>query len=185
MTAGEESFFYGLLGHDGIPTPNYREYQKIAADMKKLDQYAGGEKLTVAAGERKLRLKTEYYEILELHSARPYAVLEGKDLCAVSVNSYGKGKVFYTALRADADLLFWLVEQLTEELGLKHGLPAPEGVQARKIAEGQYFFVNTTDNPVEIALPQAGKGVLSGNFYQDRMTLQGYDAELIVAEREG
>ncbi len=40
MLGGEEQFLYGLLSHDGVPTANYREYQQIAADMKKLENYA-------------------------------------------------------------------------------------------------------------------------------------------------
>lgn len=40
MLGGEEQFYHGILGHDGIPTPNYDAFQAIAADFKKLQAYA-------------------------------------------------------------------------------------------------------------------------------------------------
>jgi beta-galactosidase len=40
MLAGEEQFLYGILGHDGLPTQNYREYKQLASDLKKLEPYA-------------------------------------------------------------------------------------------------------------------------------------------------
>lgn len=39
MLGGEEHFLHGMLAHDGEITPNYREYQRIAEDFKKLEQY--------------------------------------------------------------------------------------------------------------------------------------------------
>ncbi len=39
MYSGEEQFYYGLLGHDGIPGPNLNEFKRAAADMKKLERY--------------------------------------------------------------------------------------------------------------------------------------------------
>lgn len=40
MSAGEEKFIFGILGHDGEPSPNYYEYKRIAEDFKKLEPYA-------------------------------------------------------------------------------------------------------------------------------------------------
>ncbi|MBQ8300387.1 MAG: beta-galactosidase [Clostridia bacterium] len=40
MYAGEEKFLFTLLGHDGVPTPNFYEYERLAKDMKKLEKYA-------------------------------------------------------------------------------------------------------------------------------------------------
>lgn len=37
MLNGEEAFWGGLLGHDGMPTPNFEEYRRIAADFRKLE----------------------------------------------------------------------------------------------------------------------------------------------------
>lgn len=40
MLAGEEQYLCGIIGHDGLPTVNYREYKEIAAYMNKLQEYA-------------------------------------------------------------------------------------------------------------------------------------------------
>lgn len=40
MYAAEEKFIFGLLTHDGEKSPNYYEYERLAADMKKLEPYA-------------------------------------------------------------------------------------------------------------------------------------------------
>ena len=73
-----------------------------------------------------------------------------KKLCAVSVNTYGKGKAYYLAAETNADMIKWILERLTPELGLKQGIKVPEGIQARQIAPGQYFFVNTTADEITI-----------------------------------
>lgn len=39
MLNGEEQFYHGLIGHDGIPTPNYYEYQRTAKDLRMLQKY--------------------------------------------------------------------------------------------------------------------------------------------------
>lgn len=40
MYSGEEQFYYGLLGHDGVVSPNYEEFKRAAADLKKLEAYS-------------------------------------------------------------------------------------------------------------------------------------------------
>lgn len=40
MRNGEEQFHHGVLGHDGLPTPNYYEMQKAAKDLQTLSKYA-------------------------------------------------------------------------------------------------------------------------------------------------
>lgn len=39
MLGGKEQYHYGLLGHDGMPLPNYYDYMRIASDYKKLQKY--------------------------------------------------------------------------------------------------------------------------------------------------
>lgn len=133
------------------------------------------------AGESFL-IDVDYYEELELNTARNFAVFLDKNMCAVSVNQYGKGTAYYIATETNQALLAWLVDYLTGELGLEKGVDTPEGVQARKLAGNQYFYVNTTDNDVVIPLLSAGKGVLSERNYDTEMLLKAYDGELIVSE---
>lgn len=140
------------------------------------------EVLRVCSDNESFETELDYYEILDLHSARCMAYFEGKDLCAVSENSYGKGYAYYTAAETNAEILFWLVEKVAKRLGLQERLLVPEGVQAREIAPGQYFYVNATDEEKEISLRERGKGVLSEKWYSSALNLKPYDAELVVAE---
>ena len=39
MLNGEEQYLTGMLNHDGRPNENYREYQWIASDFRKLEKY--------------------------------------------------------------------------------------------------------------------------------------------------
>lgn len=127
-------------------------------------------------------MDAEYYEVLELNGAECFAEFENKDMCAVSVNRYGKGKAYYTASEMDVNMLSWLIDEITEEIELTKPLEVPCGVQARKIAEGQYFYVNHREETAEITLSKGGKGILSGKKYTDKLTLAPFDADLIVAE---
>lgn len=329
MLGGEEKFYHGLLGHDGIPTPNYYEYQQVASDIKKLQEYAfpympkpefavaynqeswwvaeyqkeqfhlshscnsirvhqvfyernleynvcdlrdlkgeykviiipqhillepaaantirsyvdqggivimtgysgvvdetgkafstpkpgglddvfgirvagfyrtdikgfhsqestisesGGKRhelLRVKKGEESFLIDVDYYEQLELKTAKCFASFPDKHLCAISVNRYGKGTAFYIATETNQTILGWLVDYLIEKFDLEKGLNVPPGIQARKIAENQYFYVNTTDHHIEIPLIKPGKGILTDKYYEQVLGLDSYDGELIVSE---
>jgi beta-galactosidase len=124
--------------------------------------------------------KSNFYEELELRSAVRYAEFSGKNLTALSVNAYGKGKAYYAAFDTDSVALGFLLPEILEELGLPLPLAVPAGVMARKIAEGQHFYVNTLDTDAKITLPENGYGVLSGKYYDRELYLPPFEAELIV-----
>ena len=128
-----------------------------------------------------LPIHADYVERLELHGAECYAELDNGQ-CAVSVHHFGKGKAYYLAPEANAELFAWLISQLAEELQLTVPPTAPEGVQAREIAPGQIFYVNTTNTQVTILLPYAGYGVLTETHWQRELILAPYDGELVIAD---
>jgi beta-galactosidase len=125
--------------------------------------------------------KSNFYEELELQGAVRYAEFSGKNLTALSVNVYGKGRAYYAAFDTDSVALGFLLPEILEELGLPLPLTVPAGVMARKIADGQHFYVNTLDTAVKITLPENGNGVLSGKYYDRELCLPPFDAELIVS----
>nr|MBR4279649.1 beta-galactosidase [Clostridia bacterium] len=135
---------------------------------------------TITRGDQALHISTDYVERLELHNARCYAGLDNGQ-CAVSVHQYGKGKAYYLAPEANAELFDWLLRQLADELQLTAPPASPEGVQARQIAPGQVFYVNTTNAPVSVPLAQPGHGVLTDRDYRTEMMLAPYDGELVVS----
>lgn len=81
---------------------------------------------------------------------------------------------------------FWgaLIERIADEEGLAKPLTTPEGVVGRKIAEHQYFYVNTLNKTVEVPLPEEGWGVLKGGVCQWTMLLEPLDGELLVSGRQ-
>ncbi len=329
MSAGEEKFIFGILGHDGEPSPNYYEYKQLAKDMKKLENYAfpympnpeiavaydypsfwmteyenrmfakpylamqgeiaklfymknteynvvdlrnlkknyklliipnhiimneksatairkytedGGtvimtgtsaymdenskvfttprpgmladvfgiriagfnrtdnkwsfdentvlvekngtphERLTLIRDGRETISQAQYYEHLELNAAECFAKFKERDICAISRNKFGKGTAYYTAAEMDISTLSWLIDEISEEIGLTPALSVPVGVQGREIAPGQYFYVNFKNEPVEISLDNPGKGVLSEKDCKNKFILGAYDAELIITE---
>lgn len=156
------------------------EWRDFAENAKLVEDEKGKrELLKIAAETEAFYIDVDYYEELELNTAKEYASFPDKGLCAISVNTYGKGKAYYVAAETNAELLKWLIERLTPSIGLKRGLTVPEGIQAREIAAGQKFYVNTTRYTVEVPLERPGKGILSEKEYQEILTLSPYDAELI------
>lgn len=137
---------------------------------------------TVVADDAQFVLDLEYYEKLELHTAAPIARFAREGWCAVSENRYGSGRAYYVAAETNAALLQWLIERITPELGLQTGLAVPAGVQARQIAPGQTFYVNTTGAPLTLSLPQPGYAVLADCSCANTLTLPAYSGELVVKE---
>lgn len=160
------------------------EWKDYAEDAKLVSDEKGTRELLKVTAAEQFYIDVEYYEELELHTATEYASFSDKGCCAVSVNNYGKGKAYYVAAETNAKLLEWLIDQISDEIGLHRGLCVPDGVQAREIAKGQRFFVNTTRYPITVSLDYPGKGVLSSKSYTTECTLNPYDAELIVSEFE-
>lgn len=160
-------------------TAEWRDFPEAAKVIE--DEKGKHELLKVSAGEE-FYIDVEYYEELELNTATEYASFCDKGLCAISVNDYGKGKAYYVAAETNAELLKWLINKIAPSIGLKTGLLVPEGVQAREIAEGQTFYVNTTNHAIEVPLEKSGKGVLLEKDYAGVLTLSPYDVELIVED---
>lgn len=181
----------------GTPRPGYLTdvfgmriagFERLdALGMHQMPSYlAGGETgkhemLEIRNGKKQVKVRVDYYEYLELKTARSFAEIVGKNRCAVSVNQYGKGKAYYIASEANEELVSWLLEQVEEEVGLKRYVKTPKGVCARKIAETQTFYLNMTNDTVEIQLESQGNGVLTERTYEKAIQLRPYDGELIIS----
>ena len=140
------------------------------------------EVLTVQRGDAQLPLHIDYYEHLQLQGATSFATFAGKELCAISAHAYGKGTAYYVAAETNERLLDWLLEELAPEIGLEPPLQTPPGVCGRRLTQGQHFYVNLTEQTVDIPLPAEGTGVLSGIRYTDHLSLPPYEGELVVSD---
>lgn len=159
------------------------EWRDFDGDAKIVEDEKGKRELLKVKAEEEFYIDVEYYEELELHTAKAYAAFPDKGLCAVSENSYGKGKAYYIAAETNAVILKWLIRKLTPVLGLNEGMKVPEGIQARKIAEGQKFYVNTTNRRISVSIEKPGRGVISEKEYEDELILEPYDAELLIERK--
>lgn len=115
---------------------------------------------------------------------RSHPALMAFGLC----NEVGSGMLSYSeyarrlAAESNTELMKWIVDYAVRDMDVGQRFHLPKGVQGRKIAENQYFFVNMNRYKVEFDIPSGGKGVLSEKEYQDRLSLDGYQCELIVEE---
>ena len=181
----EDVFGIRVASYDRTDTPwNFTEDSIFADAASESCQGRKHELLRIrpAGKEEVLTVDVGYYEKLELRDAESFADFCGGKGCAISVNRYGKGRAFYLATETDVTLLKWLIGELEEELGLNRLKGLPEGVQARKIADGEYFYVNTTGKAAEISLPGSGTGVLTEKRYEGSMVLGPLEAELFVRD---
>lgn len=134
---------------------------------------------TVSRNNASADFQASYVERLELREAQCFAELENGH-CAVSVHSFGQGKAYYLAPESSAALLSWMIVQIAEELDLMPPPDVPAGIQARLIAPGQVFYVNTTNQSISIPLIRPGQGVLTEKTYSSLLTLAPYDGELLL-----
>lgn len=158
------------------------EWRDFAKNARIIEDEKGKRELLKVSADEEFYIDAEYYEELELQTAVEYAAFSDKGLCAVSENTYGKGRAYYVAAETNKTLLKWLIQRISSSVGLKEGMKVPEGIQAREIAPGQRFFVNTTGRAADVPLEKPGRGVLSGENYETVLRLKPYDAELICSE---
>lgn len=124
-------------------------------------------------------VEIDYYEQISLEGADVFAVYKDSGECAVSVNHYGKGSAYYITAEADKNLCGWVFDQLWQELGFEKSLTTPEGIAARRIKDGVYFYVNTTLNDCYVTPAENGFGVLGNREITGAFLLKGLDGELI------
>ncbi len=122
-----------------------------------------------------------YVEMLELKGAKAYKTGENGEVL-ISMSEYGKGKAYYMASQAEANGIKELIAEIEEDIDLTPAVSVPNGVQARKISDNQYFYVNTTPDSLEVTLPKKGRFVLKDIEAAGKVILEGYDADLLVTE---
>jgi len=97
-----------------------------------------------------------------------------KGRAAVTVNRYGKGKVYYVGCDLDHAAMVKLVELISKDAGISP-VYAPAGVEIVK-REGYTILLN--HNEYEVSLPIKGRSLMSGKDFDGR--LEGYGVEFIV-----
>lgn len=122
-------------------------------------------------------------DIIETDTAEVKAVYESefyKGTPAVTVNRYGKGKVWYIACDLEDDALERLVKTISDDSAVEY-IPHPNGTEIirRHTKEFDYYMLlNYTDLPKEVDIK--GKSLISGNEFNG--ILKAYGVEIVLIQ---
>ncbi len=127
-----------------------------------------------------VRLTDNYYEVLNLDTAKPLATFTNtpEKSVAISVNHFGKGQGIYVATASQEAIMGPLVRSLYAQLGIARGPETPPGVFAR-VVDGRTLYVNTTTEPKDVRISRPRHSVLTGINYNGVMHLDGYGVDLV------
>ena len=142
--------------------------------------YRSDSPLQVTIGGKLQTAKDNYYEVLELDTAKPLAnfLNTPEKSAAITINHYGKGQAIYLATAGQSSMIGPLVRSLYAPLGIARGPQSPAGVYAR-VVDGRTLYVNSTTEPKAIPIDGVRTGVLSGRRYAGTLRLAPYDVELL------
>lgn len=96
---------------------------------------------------------------------------------AITVNRFGKGKVWYIGCDLEEEALLKLVKMISDEAGAEY-IPHPIGTEIiNRVADGKEYkiLLNHTDTPQDMKL--GGKSLISGNDFDG--ILEAYGVEII------
>ena len=157
--------------------------------------YDGEKNRLVMSGADRAGLKHEYTvsELCELINCDTAETLAeyGDDFYrgrpALTVNSFGKGKAYYLAARAEDAFNLDFVTALVKQTGVKKSLNTelPEGVTASKRSgDTDYIFVeNFNPAPVKITLPGTFRDAENGSTLSGELALGGYEVRILTEQK--
>jgi beta-galactosidase len=121
-----------------------------------------------------------YYEVLELGTAKPLATFDNtpQKSPAITINKYGKGQAIYLATAAQPGFIDPLIRSLYRQLGIERGPVTPEGVVAR-VVDGRTLYVNTNNAPVTVTIDGRKTGAITKRTYSGKIELPPYGVEVV------
>ncbi len=175
---GRLSDVFGIRAN-AFERPVYHHSDANEGGLQKKKMDLRREHPNIRIGNQDLDITIDYYEILEPNTAEILAAFSNleRELPAITVNAYGKGKAVYVAVPAQIDLMKILLNQYYVQLNIQKGPETPIGVVARRIGE-HVMFVNTTSLEQSVSLSRGGKGLTTNRIYEDRLQLAPYEVEV-------
>ena len=123
---------------------------------------------------------TLWRDILEVETAKIIATYDSEYYTgtpAITVNSYGKGRVWYVGCDLSEDAIYKLVKMISYEAEAKY-INHPVGTEiVRRIAGGKEYLMllNYTADKIDMGI--TGKSLLSDKLFDG--TLDGYGVEIV------
>lgn len=127
----------------------------------------------------------QWCDLLRPVTARPvawYAEDYYAGTPAVTVNEYGRGKVYYIGTHAEERYWADLIGEIAGEAGVNRIAGLPEGVQVtvRSGPSGRFLFVlNLNRSAAEVPLPGEGTSLLDGSRKSGKLQLEPYGVEIL------
>jgi beta-galactosidase len=100
-------------------------------------------------------------------------------------NTFGEGSAYFIASQPDAAFLADFYGQLAEQFDLQPALDVPDGVEVSiryKDDQAILFVLNHNAAPMEVALPQSYRQLLTDETISGSLSLKPYDVAILIAQ---
>lgn len=104
---------------------------------------------------------------------------------AITEHRFGQGRAYYIATRPERQLLDQMLGMVLAELGIAAPLTVPEGVEVTQRYAGDQGFIFVLNHQLDdqmITLPEPMRDLLTGQVYEQRMSLTGRGVAILVAQ---
>lgn len=124
-------------------------------------------------------LKSNGADVIAVYDSHYY-----KGMPAITVNSYGKGKLYYLGCDLDTDSMDKFVEFLVDKVNITSVLKAKiKGVEVViKQKDNQNYYIILNHNNADVNVPIAGEFIeaLSGTNLRDELQLNAYGVSVLI-----
>lgn len=143
--------------------------------------HAGDTSVHLVLEGRHLSAQTPRFDLIEPRGATVTGRLTGldQDYPVTTMSEHGAGRAIYIGLPARRDVLDAVLDAEIDRLGLRTGLPVPDGVMARAVTDQHLLYLNLDGEPKTIELPGRATSILHDRNYQNSFTLAAYDADFL------
>jgi len=125
-------------------------------------------------------------DILKCETSEPFGVY-GSDYyageAAITVNTYGKGRVWYIGCNCDQDFLDRLMGHILSEAGISSPIPnLPQGVEClERVLDGKshYILLNHNSGDAHVRLEASCQNLLTGLPADRELALKAYDVAVL------
>ncbi len=155
-------------------------------EVEEFDSLNGGRQIQVSGitGQAKASI---WCDILKAETAEPLFTYSSEYYCgkpAVTVNRYGKGKVYYVGCDLDKQAMSAMMRLIASESDVKPALPEPVcGVEViKKVNNGDFFYIilNHNGDQAGIRLNECFKELLTASTVKDTLVLEPYGVAVLL-----